>query len=186
MTEQIPLSDSFYFALAQTESWARLIDGAHRWVDGPMHRHVGELLSSLLLATNDAATALALVGELHGDSAGYIAIVTTSGLVYADIRRFATDSADYTVEIHGFDAVDQLTIRSNHNYFDGVSEREVRHRYLELSVVFAGRHVTFRPARFDPSSLTSPDAILRAFRELRDRRSTTPHTGPRESRDLLR
>jgi hypothetical protein len=165
MLDEPQPSDNLYYALAQIDSWTRLQNGARRWVGTPMNRHVGELMSSLLLATSDATTVLTLAAHLK-DDAGYIAMVTTSGLIYADIRSVTGQGLHFTVEVHPLDAVDQLGFAPPTT--TSMASTESRHGNIEFTISFAGHTVTFAPARHTRNALTSSDAVLQAFFIIRD------------------
>jgi hypothetical protein len=173
MTDEPSPAQRVENAIRSIDSWSRLIYEAARHTahntNNLVARSVGELISSVLLATDDGETILALTGDFQ-DNAGWLSVVTRTGIVHAAVPSLTFADPRYTVTAYPFTSVTDLEVQAQHNHFVG-THGEPRHDWMKFKVKYSGEPVTFEQDYSARVPLRDRDAVLAAFRAIRDGRS---------------
>ncbi len=163
MTDTLAPSDVLYYSIKNQKGWAGPLDEAQSYGPSPLRSQVGRIVSTILIATDEGGTAVAVGGEIDDDGKGYVAVITSAGIVHVETARISAEDTRYTASIYSFDDVSEVSIAAKHSYFDGTDVRP-RHKGMSFSVTVGGKVATFTPSLSNPTPMTDSDAILKAFR----------------------
>lgn len=145
MTDELSEADNLFYTIASLKGWDEPFYDARDPYSGSRHS-VGRLMSALLLATDDATTVVAAGGELDDAGAGYLALITRTGLIHVDATPVTNESARYVVESRAFTEIDRIEVMAEHNYFAGVDATHDRHARMSIKVTSGGTVATFKPS----------------------------------------
>ncbi|NYE19456.1 hypothetical protein [Microbacterium immunditiarum] len=158
-----------FYAIQGLPDWREVFSDVTDPNWSPIHRQAGSLLSTILVATDEGRSIVAVAGELYGEK-GYLAAVTTTGVVYADCNPITHQRLEFSVTLHPFSDVEEVTINADHVYFRG-TEESPRHRRLTMALKVAGRTATFKSHGVTP--LTTGDDVFAAMKTVRDGRASS-------------
>lgn len=161
-------SDDFIRGLSQLPGWNECLEQAEK--SGTDRGPIGQMLSSLLVATDDGERALALSGQLDAHGVGQVAVITAQGILHLLTKRMGEEGGEelrFELKFHSFGDLRNLSVRTSHNPFDDV-EKEPRHARMSFIIDLPDRSLTFAPVGAShPQPLVDPDAILTAYRAVR-------------------
>ncbi|MBO2988869.1 hypothetical protein [Leucobacter tardus] len=161
-------SDDFIRGLSQLPGWEECLEQARK--SETDRTPFGQMVSSLLVATDDGERALALSGQLNAHGVGQVAVITVQGILHLLTKRMGEEDGEelrFELKFHSFGDLRNLSVRTSHNSFNDV-EGEPRHARMSFIIDLPDRSLTFAPV--DPSHpepLVNADAILTAYRAVR-------------------
>ena len=173
MTDELTPAELVYQAIESLPGWNAVLRDARDSFSQQLRGQVGALLSSVLLATEDGDRAIAIGGTIDEDGAGYLAIVASTGVVVVKSTKISAQETSYAVRAYAFREVRDVQLGTRHSYFSG-TEQAPRNTGVSLSFTVDGQAVAF-DSRFSRVPLVGADAVLNAFRAVRD--SGVPHSG---------
>ena len=160
-------SDDFIRGLSQLPGWNECLEQAEK--SGTDRGLFGQMLSSLLVATDDGARALALSGQLDAHGVGQVAVITAQGILHLLTKRMGEEDGEelrFELKFHSFGDLRNLSVRTSHSSFDDVEEP--RHARMSFIIDLPDRSLTFAPVGAShPQPLVDADAILAAYRAVR-------------------
>ncbi|CAN7389996.1 hypothetical protein LJR045_002392 [Microbacterium sp. LjRoot45] len=170
MTEELEISDRVYFGIASLKGWDSALNDAAQIADNFRWR-LGVLLSTILVASDGGGEPVTVAGDFDDDrtGTGFIALFYPEWVVLARVEELSATGGTTTVTVHRLSDVRVVSIRTEHMYFDG-TERSPRHRGVSFTVSIEGDEfdVTSISRTANGSPLRHPDAVLAAFKLIRD------------------
>jgi hypothetical protein len=166
MTDDLQASDRLFFGIQALKGWDSALYEATGFGSQYAWR-IGQMLSAILLAGGEDSEPIALAGTLDDDGTGSIVVVYSERVVVVDVSTLSANGGDVTVTVHPLADVRVVSVRTKHNYFDGV-ERSPRHQGIAFTASIGGREVEIESNSWSNSDLQKPDAVFAAFKLLRD------------------
>ncbi|AUG29858.1 hypothetical protein CXR34_10660 [Microbacterium hominis] len=162
-------SSTLYFAIKSLRGWYEVLQGAENSMMPGFRRNVGTVVSSVLLASGEEVSPVAVTGSLDDSFSGTLLVVYPNFLVMVDALRLESDSASHVTKLCPVASASAIVIETKHSYYDGTEEHP-RHKGFVFSVVLGGQRIQIGGSAYPRQSpLVEDSAIYEAFKVVRDR-----------------
>lgn len=166
MTEiELKPSDHVYGGIRSLAGWDRTLEGAYGH-GGQRARHVGVLISDVLLAGGEGRMPVAIAGKLDKTGTGHLAVLHSDVLVIAAARNLTSSDTSTMVTVRSLRELTNVEVHGHHNYFDG-TERRQRDDDLQVTVTLDRLMITFQDRGYQRTPLTDATAVNAALDTIR-------------------
>ncbi|MDU0328423.1 hypothetical protein RWH43_16815 [Microbacterium sp. KSW2-21] len=162
---ELKASDYIYSGIKSLGGWGRTIESAHGR-GGQRARHVGVLISDVILAGGEDTMPVAITGKLDQAGTGHLAVLYADVIVIAHATNLVSGEASALVTVHSLRELSKVEVRSNHNYYDGTDRRQ-QHADPRVSVTLERLVLTFADRGHDRTPLTDATAVSAALDAIR-------------------
>lgn len=158
-------SEYVYGGIGSLAGWDRTLESA-QGRGGQLARHVGVLISDVLLAGGADRMPVAIAGKADKTGTGHLAVLHSDILVLATARNFLSSDRSAVVTVHSLRELTNVNVRGNHNYFDS-TKKHPRGAGLQVSVTLDRLVITFQDRGHERTPLTEDAAVSAALDTIR-------------------